>query len=143
VQVILRLEETMKRIAKDRKVRREVDKRWGVRQSRKEVGREWRRVERESKPGKGYGRLCTEISTMTGGRIGVELVNRVAGQEKKVQMEVVKKLGERGGKGSMVRNRCVETGHARSVRRWFRKSGLKVRERARQGKLEGVYRSSW
>lgn len=53
------------------------------------------------------------------------------------------KLGGRGGEKTKVRNRCVDTGNGRSVVRWFRKSGRKVRERARRGKLEGVYRASW
>lgn len=53
------------------------------------------------------------------------------------------KAGERDKSKTRVRNRCVETGNARSMVRWFRRSGLKVRERAREGKLPGVYKVSW
>ena len=42
-----------------------------------------------------------------------------------------------------VRNRCVDTGNPRFVVRWFRRSGLQVRERALAGKLPGVYKISW
>ena len=42
-----------------------------------------------------------------------------------------------------VRNRCVDTGNPRFVIRWFRRSGLKVRERALAGNLPGVYKVSW
>jgi ribosomal protein S14 len=54
-----------------------------------------------------------------------------------------KQLDEREGRGTRVRNRCVRTGNGRSVRRWFRRSGRKVRERGRRGKLQGVYKVSW
>lgn len=59
--------------------------------------------------------------------------------EKKLEL----KGGERDQSRTRVRNRCVETGNARSMVRWYRRSGLKVRERAREGKLPGVYKVSW
>ena len=51
--------------------------------------------------------------------------------------------GKRDESRTRVRNRCVETGNPRFVIRWFRRSGLRVRERARSGKLPGVYKISW
>ena len=51
--------------------------------------------------------------------------------------------GERDQSKTRVRNRCVETGNPRFVIRWFRRSGLQVRERALRGKLPGVYKISW
>lgn len=66
---------------------------------------------------------------------------------KEKRVEAVKKLnlkeGERDQSRTRVRNRCVETGNPRSVMRWFRRSGLQVRERALLGKLPGVYKVSW
>jgi ribosomal protein S14 len=51
--------------------------------------------------------------------------------------------GQRDRSVTRIRNRCVETGNARSVIRWFRRSGLRVRERALGGHLPGVYKVSW
>lgn len=66
---------------------------------------------------------------------------------KEVREEAEKKLemkeGDRDQSMTRVRNRCVDTGNPRSVVRWFRRSGLQVREMARIGKLPGVYKVSW
>lgn len=51
--------------------------------------------------------------------------------------------GERNQSRTRVRNRCVDTGNPRSIVRWFRRSGLQVRERALRGKRPGVYKISW
>jgi small subunit ribosomal protein S14 len=51
--------------------------------------------------------------------------------------------GNRDQSRTRVRNRCVDTGNPRFVIRWFRRSGLRVRERALSGKLPGVYKISW
>lgn len=53
------------------------------------------------------------------------------------------KDGERDQSRTRVRNRCVETGNPRFMIRWFRRSGLRVRERALKGELPGVYKISW
>lgn len=52
---------------------------------------------------------------------------------------------KRGQKGSrtLVRNRCVKTGYARSRIRWYRLSGHTIRNRARIGERPGVYKRSW
>ena len=61
--------------------------------------------------------------------------------------EAKRKLELEGGKRNQsrtrVRNRCVDTGNPRFVVRWFRRSGLRVRERALSGNLPGVYKISW
>lgn len=51
--------------------------------------------------------------------------------------------GERDQSMTRVRNRCVDTGNPRFVVRWFRRSGLRVREMALVGELPGVYKVSW
>ena len=51
-------------------------------------------------------------------------------------------LGREGSR-TLVRNRCVETGYARSVRRWHRLTGQSMRRRARAGQRPGVYKRSW
>jgi small subunit ribosomal protein S14 len=51
--------------------------------------------------------------------------------------------GERDRSITRVRNRCVDTGNPRFVVRWFRRSGLRVREMALVGYLPGVYKVSW
>jgi small subunit ribosomal protein S14 len=51
--------------------------------------------------------------------------------------------GDRNKSRTRVRNRCVDTGNPRFVVRWFRRSGLRVRERALVGNLPGVYKVSW
>lgn len=53
------------------------------------------------------------------------------------------KEGERDKSRTRIRNRCVETGNPRFVIRWFRRSGRRVRERALNGELPGVYKISW
>jgi small subunit ribosomal protein S14 len=59
--------------------------------------------------------------------------------EKKLRLEG----SNRNQSITRVRNRCVDTGNPRFVIRWFRRSGLQVRERALVGKLPGVYKISW
>ena len=51
--------------------------------------------------------------------------------------------GQRDQSMTRVRNRCVDTGNPRFVVRWFRRSGLRVREMALVGNLPGVYKISW
>jgi len=51
--------------------------------------------------------------------------------------------GQRDQSITRVRNRCVDTGNPRFVVRWFRRSGLRVREMALIGGLPGVYKISW
>ena len=46
-------------------------------------------------------------------------------------------------KPTEVRNRCVVTGRSRSVIRWFRMTGLVVREKGLKGELPGRYKVSW
>jgi ribosomal protein S14 len=163
----------MKKRKKDRKRRKEVDAMWEERTSRKAKVQDMRvrkrsAVERKVKPvrkaglEKGMGLLNKGSKKKRGvgkGRRSAETKERVSkrsmrckkarrgvkGREKreKEARERKGKLGERGGEKTKVRNRCVDTGNGRSVVRWFRKSGRKVRERARRGKLEGVYRASW
>jgi ribosomal protein S14 len=155
----LRVGKEMKKRKKDRKRRKEVDAMWEERTSRKAKVQDMRvrkrsAVERKVKPVRkvalkkgvervGKGRRSAEtkerVSKRTKGSRGVKgMVKR----EKEVR-ERKGKLEGRGGEKTKVRNRCVDTGNGRSVVRWFRKSGRKVRERARRGKLEGVYRASW
>ena len=117
----------MKRRVKDRGVRERVDKIWEVRTRRKGSRMDRRRRE---------GSVIQKIE-------GCEVEVRERGKEKQRGRERRTRLSGREGKGSEVRNRCVDTGHGRSIIRWFRKSGRKVRERARGGKLEGVYIVSW
>lgn len=62
-------------------------------------------------------------------------------EEAKKEMEL--KPGERDKSRTRIRNRCVETGNPRFVIRWFRRSGRRVRERALNGELPGVYKISW
>jgi ribosomal protein S14 len=44
---------------------------------------------------------------------------------------------------SRIRNRCVVTGRARGVNRFFKMSRLLVRSKSSQGLLTGVKKSSW
>lgn len=53
------------------------------------------------------------------------------------------KGGDRDQSRTRVRNRCVDTGNPRFVLRWFRRSGLRVREMALMGQLPGVHKISW
>jgi small subunit ribosomal protein S14 len=76
-------------------------------------------------------------------RKGKRKDRRNGGRERKETEKRKKELKEIDGKRTRVRNRCVETGNPRSVIRWFRRSGLQVRERGLQGKLPGVYKKSW
>lgn len=160
----------MKKRKKDRKRRKEVDAMWEERTSRKAKVQDMRvrkrsAVERKVKPvrkaalkkGKELGRK--KKRGVGKGRRSAETKERVSKRSKRCKKArrgvkgIVKrekearerkgKLGGRGGEKTKVRNRCVDTGNGRSVVRWFRKSGRKVRERARRGKLEGVYRASW
>lgn len=109
----------MKKRKKDRQRRKAVDRAWAERMRLKGRVKDARRSGEEA-----------------GERAGVKRRMR----ERRAMREAV---AEQGGGTTRVRNRCVETGNGRSVVRWFRKSGRTVRERARQGKLEGVYRASW
>lgn len=70
------------------------------------------------------------------------LMKRIEIEGRKLEHIRSKESGMAGYSTEVV-NRCVESGHGRSVRGWFRKTGRRVRERARIGKLEGVYRVSW
>ena len=150
----------MKKIKKDRARRKEVDARWEERSRRKGKGIDKRvrkrssveervrkaqggrgGLERKGEAGKGRGdrkkrKRVTKRSE--GRRKGLEV-----SKGEKERRRRKEKQSERGGEKTKVRNRCVDTGNGRSVLRWFRKSGRQVRERARQGKLEGVYRVSW
>lgn len=101
----------------------------GVGSNRERVGKGRRSAERKERVSK---------RSKKGSR-GVEVMGK---REKEVRVRKGKLEG-RGGEKTKVRNRCVDTGNGRSVVRWFRKSGRKVRERARRGKLEGVFRASW
>lgn len=161
----------MKRRAKDRKRREKADRIWGVRTRRKSSRRD-RRIVNESarsrrvrwEPGSKKRSKGSLRDLARGKKKGQEVSQRgarserVGGTERRGRMgkrreerrkekeegrEVSRRRKKREGKATKVRNRCVETGHGRSVIRWFRKSGRKVRERARQGKLEGVYIVSW
>jgi small subunit ribosomal protein S14 len=73
------------------------------------------------------------------------LVDERKSREERKQASERRRLkeGERNQSRTRIRNRCVETGNPRFVIRWFRRSGLRVRERARRGKLPGVYKISW
>jgi ribosomal protein S14 len=157
----------MKRRWKDRKVRERVDRIWEVRTSRKARKKDRRRVKESDVgsrrggviPSVGLGRPYQTKGLPSGGMASVGLPiapkgvtapgerlegrRREMGEEKKRWRERGKRVGEIDGEVSKVRNRCVETGHGRSMIRWFRKSGRKVRERARRGKVEGVYGVSW
>lgn len=113
----------MKKKKKDRVRRKEVDSRWEERSRRKGKRRD-ERLRSKERAYKGR-----EREGVKGRRRG--------------KRERKEKEGRLGGKKTEVRNRCVDTGNGRSVLRWFRKSGRQVRERARKGKLEGVYRASW
>ena len=42
-----------------------------------------------------------------------------------------------------VRALCTDTGYARSVRTWFRRSRFRVRERAHRGAIPGLRKASW
>ena len=110
----------MKQVALDRRRRKKADKRWEGRAKVKS-------------------RLVDQRRRSWGG-------GEVPSKERVVSMvvrEAESKERSRVGTKTVVRNRCVSSGNGRSVRRWFRKSGLVVREMARRGKLEGVFRSSW
>lgn len=109
----------MKKRKKDRQRRKAVDRAWAERMGKKgKVKDERLSMEKALERGVVKGRM-REKREMSGEAAG------------------------RGGGTTRVRNRCVETGNGRSVMGWFRKSGRQVRERARKGKLEGVYRASW
>ena len=64
-------------------------------------------------------------------------------RKEKEKEERKEKLEKREGKRTRVRNRCVETGYGRSVIRWFRMTGLKVREKGLKGELPGRYKGAW
>ena len=70
-------------------------------------------------------------------------IRRPKEKREKAENQLNLKEGERDRSRTRVRNRCVESGNPRSVVRWFRRSGLQVRERALIGKLPGVYKISW
>lgn len=76
-------------------------------------------------------------------KIQVNDIRRSKEERAEAEKKLELKEGERDQSKTRVRNRCVETGNARSMVRWYRRSGLKVRERAREGKLPGVYKVSW
>ncbi len=64
-------------------------------------------------------------------------------QRKEAENQLKREGADRNQSRTRVRNRCVDTGNPRFVIRWFRRSGLQVRERALAGKLPGVYKISW
>jgi small subunit ribosomal protein S14 len=66
---------------------------------------------------------------------------KVEREEAKARLSL--EAGKRDQSMTRIRNRCVDTGNPRSVIRWFRRSGLRVRERALAGYLPGVYKISW
>lgn len=68
---------------------------------------------------------------------------RTQEERNKAKKARVLEEGKRDSSKTRIRNRCVETGNPRFVIRWFRRSGLQVRERALQGKLPGIYKVSW
>ena len=68
---------------------------------------------------------------------------RTEKEREKAKKEMELKPGERDKSRTRIRNRCVETGNPRFVIRWFRRSGRRVRERALNGELPGVYKISW
>lgn len=146
----------MKRLAKDIKRREKVDRSWKARIVSKSIMKDRRivkesiRVERRIRNLKQDGKIKSKVAAYVGtANAGVarrkrtESLRLERANEKKEVIEVARLRGQREGKVTKVRNRCVETGHGRSVIRWFRKSGRKVREMARQGKLEGVFIVSW
>ena len=162
----------MKHRKKDRKRREKADRRWEERVNRKKEGRDERKrklTERRKgsvvvveekrkavKQGKPLPRSQKQEALALKRQPGVvkkvvykrsrsKKARRRGKREESYKESRVqrKKLGEREGKTTQVRNRCVETGYGRSVMRWFRKSGRQVREEGRRGKLEGVYRASW
>lgn len=145
----------MKKVAKDKAVRRVADALWESRIRRKgeleesrigyainmegrevELGREWceRNVNKYSKMN---GARSTKASK--GGKTRKKEKNKAISYHRKSN----RKLVEMEGKRTRVRNRCVLTGNGRNVIGWYRISGRCVRERARGGKLDGVYRVSW
>lgn len=103
----------------------------------------------ETKPGLKKGRSSAvgpakPVTSVNVAKASLARLSRKAmKQAKKKERGRKAELGSMEGKKTLVRNRCVDTGHGRSVIRWFRKSGRKVRERGRRGKLEGVFRVSW
>lgn len=134
---------------KDRRKRQKSERRWESRIGRKGSGSDsrWRKrkelLERRVRSGQGEESGRNLSGREKGNRKECNrTLNRLKGVKGKQRGER-KRLDGREGTRIQVRNRCVETGNGRSVRRWFRRSGRKVRERGRQGKLEGVFRVSW
>jgi ribosomal protein S14 len=52
-------------------------------------------------------------------------------------------LGRLRPRGTQIRRRCVATGRGRGVLRRFRRSRIKVRERALRGELSCVRKRTW
>jgi small subunit ribosomal protein S14 len=80
-------------------------------------------------------------------RIQRKMIAKDMRRSKEKREEAIEKLGlegaDRNQSVTRVRNRCVDTGNPRFVVRWFRRSGLRVREMALVGNLPGVYKVSW
>jgi ribosomal protein S14 len=131
----------MKQKGKDRQRRLRADSHWKARMRRKAERKEERRRARDvarkypwrrnKKSWRGLGILVRAVGK----------AEREQGTKERRQRG--KQLEQREGRGTRVRNRCLVTGYGRSVRRWFRRSGRKAREKARRGKLQGVYGVSW
>jgi small subunit ribosomal protein S14 len=125
----------MKQKGKDRRRRQRADVRWKERTRRKA-----QRKEERSRARQGGRKYAWRRGTIRPNPSSKEAQRQRAGEELLLRE---KRLEQRDGRGTRVRNRCVVTGNGRSVRRWFRRSGRKVRERGRRGKLQGVFKASW
>jgi len=75
-------------------------------------------------------------------RIGKD-IRRSKEQREEARRKLKLEGSDRNQSITRVRNRCVDTGNPRFVIRWFRRSGMQVRERGLRGKLPGVYKISW
>ncbi len=70
-------------------------------------------------------------------------MRRSKGEREHAEKRLILEGADRDRSITRVRSRCVDTGNPRSVIRWFRRSGLRVREIALVGNLPGVYKVSW
>jgi small subunit ribosomal protein S14 len=62
-------------------------------------------------------------------------------QKQEIQFKLQKL--PRNSAANRVKNRCVETGRARSVSRLFKLSRLEFRRKALQGLIPGLIKASW